>query len=152
MIKIFIYLFLLYILFRKMYNVIVKTIENYRNRKHFFRVQVADTPFKRKRGLMNIKKPLKENTGMLFDYKKEAVISLWMKNTYIPLDAIFMDSRSIVVGLGNNLKPHSLQNYSSNKKARYAIEVNAGTIKKKDIKIGDKIGTMLIKKKITDFS
>ena len=151
MIKIIIYLFLLYLLFRKIYKVVIKTIENYNNKMHYFSVQIADTPHKRERGLMNIKSPLKRNTGMLFDFKKESIISLWMKNTYIPLEALFLDRNSNVVDVAINMEPQNIKNYKSKKKAKYALEVNNGTIKKLGIKIGDKIGTKLLKKNITDF-
>ena len=74
-----------------------------------------------------------------------------MKNTYIPLEALFLDRNSNVVDVAINMEPQNIKNYKSKKKAKYALEVNKGTIKKLGIKIGDKIGTKFLKKNITDF-
>jgi uncharacterized protein len=92
------------------------------------------------KGLMNIKTPLQNNNGMLFDMspvKKKH--SMWMKNTFIPLDIIFLDENMNIVGYKENNKPHSLKSISIDKPSRYVLEMNAGAVKKNNLKINDKI-------------
>ena len=75
-----------------------------------------------------------------------------MKNTYIELDAIILDSNSKVIDLFYNMKPLSKKTYKSNKLSRYVLEVNGGTINKMNIQKGDYIGTTLLNKNITNFN
>ena len=83
------------------------------------------------------KKQLKENEGMLFIYSKPQKIKMWMKNTYIPLDVLFLDNKMKVVDFKENLKPHDVNtNHISKIKCKYAIEINSGSIKKNNIKNG----------------
>lgn len=150
MIKLFMMVMLIFIFFHKAYSIFKKTRENYRNdNKHFFEVQLANTKKGREYGLMFLKKKLKVNQGMLFDYKKLTKPSIWMKNTYIPLDAIFIDKKGKVVYLKENLKPKSLKSHKSKKLCQYVLEVNGGTVKKLGIKEGHYIGTTLKKKTIS---
>ena len=90
------------------------------------------------KGLMYVKEPLHTRYGMLFDmgYK---VNSMWMKNTFIPLDVIFLDKNMNIIGFKENNQPHSLKSISINKVSKYVLEMNAGTVKKFNLKIGDKI-------------
>ena len=93
---------------------------------------------KKKRGLMYRKHKLKYNEGMLFKYtyKKN---SMWMKNTYIPLDVIFLDSEMNIVGYVKDTVPLSLKSISIDKKSNNVLEMNSGSIDYFDMKIGDKI-------------
>jgi uncharacterized membrane protein (UPF0127 family) len=77
--------------------------------------------------------------GMLFDYKKTNIISLWMHNTYIPLDMIFLDEHFNIVSFNRNAVPHSLTSISSNKPVRYAIELNGNSIDALELQIGQNI-------------
>jgi uncharacterized membrane protein (UPF0127 family) len=95
---------------------------------------------------INDKKKLKEyhhlikfKQGMLFDYGKNRIISMWMKNTFIPLDIIFLDNDYKVINYHKNATPHSLEGLSSKKEAYYAIELNAGSIDDLNIGVGDNI-------------
>tara|TARA_Y100001935_G_scaffold255456_1_gene268667 strand:+ start:369 stop:776 length:408 start_codon:yes stop_codon:yes gene_type:complete len=92
----------------------------------------------KKRGLMYRKHKLKYNEGMLFKYtyKKN---SMWMKNTYIPLDVIFLDSEMNIVGYVKDTVPLSLKSISIDKKSNNVLEMNSGSIDYFDMKIGDKI-------------
>ena len=112
--------------------------ENYSNKikiiKHF------KTPKQKNKGLMFIKDKLPENSGALFDYSNNPQkVSFWMKNTFIPLDALFLNKNKKVIGIQENMKPHSLKSRGVNKVSHYGIELNAGTIKKNKINIGDTI-------------
>ena len=62
-----------------------------------------------------------------------------MKNTYIPLDVIFLDGNMNVIGYKENNQPHSLKSISINKPSRYVLEMNAGTINKFNLRRGEKI-------------
>ena len=98
------------------------------------------------KGLMYIKKPLWNNNGMLFDmadHPKDH--SMWMKNTYIPLDIIFLDENMKIVGFKENNQPHSLKQIRINKPSRYVLEMNAGSVKDNNLKINDKLFFMNIK-------
>ena len=90
------------------------------------------------KGLMYVKNPLNSRYGMLFDmgYK---VNSMWMKNTFIPLDIIFLDKNMNIIGFKENNQPHSLKSKSINKLSKYVLEMNGGTVKKVNLKKGDKI-------------
>ena len=92
------------------------------------------------KGLMYIKRPLWNNNGMLFDMATNPKNhSMWMKNTYIPLDIIFLDENMKIVGFKENNLPHSLKQISINKPSRYVLEMNAGSVKKNNLKIGERI-------------
>ena len=106
---------------------------------HKFYGKVVDTPETIRKGLMYIKIPLQSNKGMLFNMEKVDYHSFWMKNTYIPLDVIFLNSNFRVVGYVTNNKPLSLNPISINKKSKYILEINAGGVQKHNIKINDYI-------------
>ena len=91
-------------------------------------------------GLMNVKKPLFTYYGMLFDMGvKSKINSMWMKNTYIPLDVIFLDENMNIVGYKENNIPHSLKQIKINTPSRYVLEMNTGSVNKFNLKKGDKI-------------
>jgi uncharacterized membrane protein (UPF0127 family) len=142
----------LIMIFKKLYIIIKKRIENYRDttKKHFFNVQVAKTPKEREIGFMNVKK-LKLDAGMLFEYPDNSYPSVWMKNTLIPLDAIFINSEARVVHIEHNMEPHSLASRKTKKVCKYILEINGGLSKKMGINEGDLIGTTLLSKNITNF-
>jgi hypothetical protein len=106
---------------------------------HNFYGTLANTPITIKNGLMNITTPLSENQGMLFAMNKLDYHKFWMKNTYIPLDVIFLNSNFKVLGFITNNKPLSLTPISINKKSKYILEINAGGVDKHNIKINDYI-------------
>ena len=108
------------------------------NKNITFNVEVAKTMEERRSGLMYRKKLL-DNEGMLFVFPREKIIQLWMKNTYIPLDVIFISENKVIVDIKKNLERLSETIVRSKVKSRYALEFNAGLINKFDIKIGDKV-------------
>ena len=111
---------------------------NIYNKNITFNVEVAKTIEERRTGLMYRKKLL-NNEGMLFIFPREKIIQLWMKNTYIPLDVIFISENKIIVDIKKNMEKLSETIVKSKVKSRYALEFNAGLINKLDIKIGDKV-------------
>ena len=145
MIKIVIAVLLIAILCIKIYDVIMKYRESYKNVFNFKCVVVSSDKL-RKKGLMYRKKKLKDSQGMLFDFKEPMAISLWMKNTFIPLDAIYLNEDGKIVDINEGLKPKSKKSVKSDKLARYVMEVNSKTVKNKNIKLGDYIQIEKIKK------
>ena len=112
------------------------------NRRESFAINIirtARTPEEHRRGLMYRKEPLPNNSGLLFEYSRPQIHNFWMKNTYIDLDILFLDENNIVVGKCENLKKHTLKLRSIGKKAKYAIEMNSGTIAKMGLRSGDKV-------------
>jgi uncharacterized membrane protein (UPF0127 family) len=100
--------------------------------------KVVKTDLEKIKGLMHRKDILKHNEGMLFpmEYKYN---SMWMKNTYIPLDVIFLDDNMRILGHIENTVPLSLESISIDKKSHNVLEMNSGSVKKFNMKIGDKI-------------
>jgi uncharacterized membrane protein (UPF0127 family) len=89
-------------------------------------------------GLMYRKKKLNKNQGMLF-HTGLMVSSFWMKNTFIPLDVLFLNKSGKILGYKENNKPHSLKCISIGKKSFYVLEMNGGWVRENKVKVGDKI-------------
>ncbi len=103
-----------------------------------FKVEIASTPVEHEMGLM-FRKSLDKNAGMLFIYSKEEIQFFWMKNTFIPLDIIFIDSNFTVVDAYRNAKPHDETTIASKAAARFVLEINAGIADRCRIKAGVKV-------------
>lgn len=121
----------------KNYNVKLKIIDGQKLVKKF-NVAVANTPQKRAYGLMNIK-ALPQDQAMLFLFDKISVVHMWMKNTLIPLDMIFIDVSNNIVNIRKQAVPESLEVISSKEKIDKVLEINGGLCDKFGIKIGQKI-------------
>ena len=103
-----------------------------------FEVDIADTIILREKGLM-FRKKLESNKGMLFIFPTERNVEIWMKNTFLSLDIIFISKEKVVVGLVKKALPLSAKIYSINEKSKYVLEVNGGIIDYYNINLGDKI-------------
>lgn len=103
-----------------------------------------------KNGLMHVKR-LSKNSGALFCMKDEKIHHFWMKNTFVPLDLIFMDASFRVVGTIENTTPHDESLYFIKSASKYIIEIKNGYVKRNKIKKGDIINLVykLTKKKYT---
>ena len=113
-------------------------IYNNDNKHINFEVEISQTPIERSKGLM-FRKSLPQNQGMLFIFPNENIIKMWMKNTFIPLDMIFLSEKKIIVDFKKNLKVLSKDIIQSNVKSKYVLEINSGLINKYDIKIGNRV-------------
>ena len=104
-----------------------------------FEVEIADTQLERAQGLM-FRKELKENSGMLFIFPESDKHSFWMKNTFIPLDIIWIDENFKIVYIYENAQPcrESCNSITPNKDAKYVLEINSGLAEKYEMKIGDR--------------
>jgi uncharacterized protein len=105
---------------------------------HAFSVELALTPEEQSRGLM-YRRSLPEGQGMLFDFKRDQETSFWMKNTYVPLDIIFIRSDGRIHRIAENTEPLSERLVSSNGPVRAVLEVVAGTTRKLGIAPGDRV-------------
>ena len=105
---------------------------------HQFNVEVASTPQERERGLM-LRTSLPAEGGMLFLYETSQPIAMWMKNTIIPLDMIFIDAWGKVNRIESNAEPFSLDPIPSDGDVIGILEVNAGVAEKIGLKTGDKV-------------
>lgn len=114
-------------------------------KENFVTAIIAKTPEQIKTGLMFVKRPLPRNYGMLFDYGKYDYHKMWMKNTLIPLDIIFLGQNKEVLGFVENAEPLSMDLLSIDEMSRYALEMNAGWVKKNRIRPGDIININDIK-------
>lgn len=99
-------------------------------------VEVATTEAQRELGLM-YRRTLADNRGMLFVFEKEGERSFWMKNTYIELDMIFLDSELRVVSIIPRAMPFSERPRRSEGLAQYVLEVKGGSAEKWGVKKGD---------------
>jgi uncharacterized membrane protein (UPF0127 family) len=108
------------------------------NGPHVFNVEIADNEVKRENGLM-YRRFLPENRGMLFDFKEEASVSFWMKNTYIPLDMVFISRRGVVTKIVANAEPLSETPIPSGGPVLGVLEINGGLAARLGIKPGDRV-------------
>ena len=106
--------------------------------KHNFLVEVARTEEEKKIGLM-FRKTLAKNAGMLFLYKREALRLMWMKNTFIPLDILFIDKNGVIKRVVKRTIPHSLATISSRQSVLAVLELRGGITSSLEIKKGDRI-------------
>jgi uncharacterized protein len=106
--------------------------------RHVFQVEIADDDAERARGLMN-RFELAPDAGMLFDFGKAQPVYMWMKNTYIPLDMVFIRADGVIQQIAANTVPLSLAIVSSDTPVRFVLEIAGGTAAKLRIKRGDKV-------------
>ena len=91
------------------------------------------------KGLMS-REELAKNSGMLFEYDEERIVSIWMKNMKIPIDIIWLNKDKKVVHLVENAQPcvDKCEGFKPKAKAQYVLELNAGQIQENDVQLGHK--------------
>src|SRR5262245_29582018 len=109
-----------------------------KNGVHVFAVEMAVTPEQQAKGLM-FRRERPEGQGMLFDFGREQPTSFWMKNTYIPLDMIFIRGDGRIARIAENTVPLSEALVPSGGPVRAVLEVIGGTAKKLGIAVGDRV-------------
>lgn len=113
---------------------------------HGLKVEVVSKPVAMQMGLM-YRKHLAKDRGMLFIFQQEESQSFWMKNTFIPLDMIFISAGFRIVDI-TTMQPCTTDpcpDYTSRQPAQYCLEVNAGYCRSHNIAVGDKISSDVIK-------
>ena len=103
-----------------------------------FTAEIADTDPLRAQGLM-FRRSLAPDRAMLFDFGEPRLVSMWMKNTYIPLDMIFIRADGTVAGVVRDTKPHSLDVIGVDEPVLGVLEVAAGTTSLIGLQTGDKV-------------
>jgi uncharacterized protein len=104
-----------------------------------FSVELAANDADRARGLM-YRKELPEAQGMLFDFEREQPVAMWMRNTYIPLDMIFIRGDGRILRIAERTEPLSERIIPSGGPVRAVLEVAGGAAKKLGIEPGDRVG------------
>jgi len=105
---------------------------------HAFSVEMAQTDDQRAKGLM-YRKELPEGRGMLFDFQREQDVSMWMQNTYISLDMLFIRADGRILSIAENTTPLSTKTISSGGPVLGVLEVIGGTARKLGIAPGDRV-------------
>ncbi len=121
----------------KNYNVKLKIFDKNKKIAEFF-VAIADNDDKRNYGLMNLEH-LDQQKGMLFIFKNEKIVNMWMKNTRIPLDMVFIDKNNVICHIFHNATPFLENIISSERNVDKVLEINGGLSDKMGIKLGQKI-------------
>ena len=103
-----------------------------------YRVEVADTRRLKSIGLM-YRSSLPADQGMLLLNEKPRQLNVWMKNTFIPLDIIYIDTDGRIVKIVENAQPESTAVMPSEGKVKAVLELNAGQVRQKEIAVGDRV-------------
>jgi uncharacterized membrane protein (UPF0127 family) len=103
-----------------------------------FTIELALSDAQMEQGLM-FRRNLAPDAGMLFDLHRSMTATMWMKNTFIPLDMLFVDASGKIVDFHERAVPQSLDTISSMAPCRYVIELNGGTVERLGIKVGDRV-------------
>ena len=103
-----------------------------------FTVELAQTPSQLARGLMG-RRSLAADAGMLFIYPRSRRATMWMKDTLLPLDMLFVRSDGVVDSVVERTTPMSLASIRAQGPVQAVVEVNAGTVKRLQIKAGDRV-------------
>jgi hypothetical protein len=103
-----------------------------------FTVEIADTDALRSRGLM-FRQRLPEDRGMLFDFQTPRPVSMWMKNTYVSLDMLFIRKDGTIAYIAENTVPQSLDTIGISEPVLAVLELAGGTTGKLGIRAGDKV-------------
>ena len=100
-----------------------------------YNIELALSGGQRTRGLM-YRKQMPQDYGMLFDFDRTHKVMMWMKNTYLPLDMIFLRVDGTIAHIVENTTPHSLTIISSRFPVRFVLELNAGEAARTGMKPG----------------
>ncbi len=106
--------------------------------KQTFKVEVARNDADRAQGLM-FRRSMPADQGMLFDFARVEPVSMWMQNTYLPLDMLFIRADGTIARIAANTEPLSTRTIPSGEPVLAVLELNAGTAAKLGIKPGDRV-------------
>lgn len=106
--------------------------------RHDFVVEVATSADQLSQGLMYRSK-MAANAGMLFDFGAPRSVAMWMKNTLIPLDMLFVTGNGRIAGISERAVPHSTVTISSPGDVKAVLELNGGTASRLGLKVGDRV-------------
>jgi uncharacterized membrane protein (UPF0127 family) len=112
--------------------------------RHVFQVEVMRTPDQRARGLMH-RRHLPADRGMLFDFERVEPVAMWMQNTFIPLDMLFIRADGTIARIAERTEPLSTRTIPSGEPVLSVLEVNGGVAEKLGIRPGDRVEHPLFK-------
>lgn len=108
------------------------------DKRHRFRIEMARTDADRARGLM-FRQSMPADQGMLFDFERDQMVSMWMRNTFIPLDMLFVFADGRIHRIEHRTEVQSERTISSGVPVRAVLELNAGVSERLGIKSGDRL-------------
>jgi uncharacterized protein len=114
------------------------------DKTHVFQVEVMKTPEQRAKGLM-FREYMPEERGMLFDFEREEPVAMWMRNTKIPLDMVFIRANGVVLRIHERAQPMDETTIPAGGLVRYVLELNGGIAAKLGLKAGDRVKHNLIR-------
>ncbi|MCC2650015.1 MAG: hypothetical protein K0Q60_170 [Microvirga sp.] len=115
------------------------------SQKQSFRVEVARNDADRAQGLM-YRRSMPADQGMLFDFGRVEPVSMWMQNTYLSLDMLFIRPDGTIARIAPNTEPLSTRTIPSGEPVLAVLELNAGTASKLGIKPGDRVEHPIFKR------
>jgi uncharacterized membrane protein (UPF0127 family) len=119
-------------------NIAIETRASFR--RQLFEAWRADTPQTREQGFMFVEdRAVRPDQAMIFVYERPAHVAMWMKNTLLPLDMLFVDPDGCVVTIMQNARPGLLAEIKSRVPVSLVVELKAGTVAAKGIAIGDRV-------------
>ena len=119
------------------------TIVTKGGKSHAFTVELAVTPRQREQGLMN-RREMPADHGMLFAFGETRQVFMWMKNTYLPLDMLFIAKDGKIRAIKENAEPLSESIIDSQGPIDYVLELNGGTVKRLGIRTGNRVKNELL--------
>jgi hypothetical protein len=109
-------------------------------RRHLFEAWRAETPQAREQGFMFVEeREVRSDQAMIFIYDPPQYVAMWMKNTLLPLDMLFVDQRGCVVTIKQDARPGSLAQIVSRVPVVLVVELKAGTVAAQGIAVGDRV-------------
>jgi hypothetical protein len=114
-------------------------------KRHAFQVELASNDEERSQGLM-YRRSMAPDRGMLFDFGRVEPLSMWMKNTYIPLDMLFIRPDGSIARVAANAEPLSTRTIPSGEPVLAVLELNGGTAERLGIKAGDRVDHPIFKR------
>ena len=124
-------------------------IESTASGRHEFTVYLAITPYQRAHGLMFVR-TLPGDHGMLFVHQQPKIARMWMKNTVLSLDMLFIRADGIISSIVHDTVPGSLKSIVAMENVTGVLELNAGTAKRLNLAAGDRIVYRAFQPKPTD--
>ncbi len=111
--------------------------------EHRFTVELALSDEERSRGLM-FRRTMPADEGMLFDFGREMPVAMWMQNTILPLDMLFIRSNGTIAHIAERTTPFSTETIPSRFPVRFVLELNAGTAERLRLQRGDRVRNVLL--------
>lgn len=105
---------------------------------HVLNVWVADTPARQAQGLMFVRE-LPADRGMIFVYDAPRMLGMWMKNTYVELDMLFIGADGRIAHIAERAQPHSLDTIAAPRSVQYVLEIRGGEAQRLALRAGDRV-------------